>query len=467
MILIRLRNDHFSVMNNMNSEKSISQEIESAMKRLPVKVRKNKELLDEILTSKGLLGLLHFVREKPESAKVLFLNHLDLFGTIGQTRAPYLYLGSERKKSHAKSKILENKIISLKAEQSLASMALMVQFGLNKEEIERAGRDLLDAVVYALVTLFRTSTKLKTLITSDEFNFKILRESVKDYSDVISENQINEVLRGLLKESKDPELMKTITRLIRTLFVGIGKRPIEFFRIVNLSTEMFLLEQHQNTSNIVSELLRKASISSESYVDLLDRLFIDNLIQTVSSIFWCENCGDEKARYFELHGQFKPSQMMKWKCPNCGKKGLSSSVFALDSLLLDCIYGQDGFLGLYFAWRLTDEGIPFESGVTIDGYECDFISNDTLIECKMFQMPGRDSTNIENLESVVADLKKKVELSSSDDRKIEYTILLWNQTDSTDLVEHISVKNSEFIDEFQFKIYTYDTIANLNESLKS
>jgi DNA-directed RNA polymerase subunit M/transcription elongation factor TFIIS len=294
-----------------------------------------------------------------------------------------------------------------------------------------------------------------------------LRESVKDYSDIITENQIKDILSGLLKESKDPELMKVITRLIRTLFVGVINRPIEFFRIANLSNETYLLEQHQNTSVLVSDLLEKTSMAFENYVDLLDRLFIDNLIQTVSSIFWCESCGDEKSRYFELHGQSKPSQMTRWKCPNCGKLGVSSSVFALDSLLLECIYGQDGFLGLYLAWRLADEGISFESGITIDGHECDFIANDTLIECKMFQMPGRESTNLENLESVIANLKRKVEAISSDDRRIKSAILLWNQAEGDDLVEQVSVKYNEFMEKYQFAFFTFDEITDLLEFLKS
>lgn len=405
--------------------------VEEIASKPPVKQRDQSEILNEILAHEGMMKLFQQLKTTPIPGRILFLHPLDLFGREGRYQSPYLYYGKcmiEKQKGSHISRALDALQIDHKVQTSLGLSKALAQIGMSTDEQETLGRDFADAVLYALVMLFRISPVLRELVQSQEFNYKTLRALVKDYSHIVDEKELEEVVAPLLTDvSKDPELTSLIERLILTFVPLVTRGSIEFLEMTKISQSEIEFAYHQAALSFQETLLKKASLTFEEYSGVLSQLYLNGLIENAHTIFWCEYCAEERTSYYEHHGSMAPSKMSGRTCRECGRPESFSAVFKVDPLLLDSTFSRNHLLGVYLAWRLKDANLDPELGKFVGNQEVDAVVGDSIIECKTFRMGGRDDTTRTNLEQTILQMKTQVRALTEAGMSIRRSIVFWNQ----------------------------------------
>ena len=456
----------------MSDEKHpLELKFEEVARKPPVRQRETSEILNEIVTHEGMMKLFHLMENSPKLGRIFFLHPLDLFGRKGRYQPPYLYYGKctadKTKKSYV-SRALEALQIDYKVRASLGLSTMLEQIGISADEQESLGRDLADAIVYALVVLFRISPTLRELVQSDEFNYNKLRALVKDYSEIIDTEELEKTLTSVFSDtSEDPELMHLIERLILGLVPLATRGSIEFLEMTKISQSEIAIAYHQAALSFLDTLLKKASLSLNEYSELLSQLYLYGLIENGHTIFWCENCSKERISYYEFHGPMAPSKMLGRKCRDCNHAESFSSVFKVDSLLLEAIFSRDHLLSVYLAWKLKEMNLNPELNVFVGDLEIDAIVNHTVIECKTFRIGGRDETSRENLEQTLLQIRKQMEALTASSRSIKGAVILWNLPSTRKLLSEVSGKTNKIIEQYNVRLFSHESIDELIESLGS
>lgn len=454
-----------------NEKHPLELKFEEVAGKPPVRQREISEINREIKNHEGMTKLLHLLKDFPANGRLLYLHPLDLFGREGRYQPPYLYFGkcsgTKQGESYI-SRALKALQIDHKARSSLSLNKVLGQLGIDAEKQEMLGQDFVDAIVYALVILFRSSPPLRSMLQSEEFNYGILRSTMKDYSNILDEKTLEETLTSILADaSSDPDLIGLIERLILTFVPLATRSSIEFLEMTKISQSEIAIAYHQAALSFLNDLLRKVSVSFDEYVDLLDQLYLYRLIENGNTIFWCENCSKEKISYYELHGLMAPSKMIGRKCRECNHTESFSSVFKVDSLLLETIFGRDHFLGAFLAWTLENANLDLELSVNVGEREIDVIVDDTLIECKAFRIGGRDETMRENLEQTVLQMKKQFSALEESGKPVKRGILFCNQPEAKNEISNIGSKTKHLIGRHNIEVFSYEDISEIIDALKS
>lgn len=224
-----------------------------------------------------------------------------------------------------------------------------------------------------------------------------------------------------------------------------------------------MLSFHQLSRIWVSTILSRTFLKVDDYINILDDLYINGLIENKSTVFWCENCSLENPSYSEYHGRIAPSKIIKSKCLNCAKSQSYSAIFSLDNLLSDAIFSKDGFLAVYFAWLLEREQMSFEVLSYPSKYENDFIvDRDTLTECKMFKSEKDREAMISELENSLIQIKDHLNSLEEDGKLIQFAYLIWNRYENPeDLINQLKPKYKDLFDNYNFKVYGPEGLEEL------
>ncbi|MBD3159785.1 MAG: hypothetical protein GF309_13465 [Candidatus Lokiarchaeota archaeon] len=453
-----------------DSENLFEQTLERATMKPPVSQKATSKIVDEISSHKGIVRLFHLIRESPHLAKLLFLHPLDLFGKEGRYQAPYLYYGqisTDTQKDSNISRALKLLRIDREATSSLALATRLKKMGIDEERQETIGSDIIDAVIYILVMIFKVSPTLRELVESENFSYPLMKSTIKNYANLIDEEELEQAMESIFsEESADPEFIDLIERLILSVVPLITGKSLEFIEMGRTSQSQITLAYHQIAISFVDDLLTKTSISFEEYGEIVKQLYMFGLIKNRNTIFWCEKCMEDRISYNERHGHISPSKMSERTCPDCGESESFSAVFEVDLALLDAIFSRDHLLGVFVGWILKKEGIDAEINTHVDDREVDFLTDTALIECKTFRVGGREETPRQNLEQVLVQMQKQVAALEEDERTMENVMLVCNQPDIRKELSNIAGKAKSFYDEYCPEVFSYEEIDEMVESLR-
>jgi hypothetical protein len=454
----------------VDEKHTLEREFEEVARQPPVKQRKNEEILDAIENHEGMLKLFHLLKETSNYNSFLFLHTLDLFGMEGKHSPPYLLFGrctDRREDENYISQALQDLKIDHQAKSAIGLPKLFEQFGIDVDKQKAIGIDIADVIVYALVSFIRSSDKLKTLVQAEEFNYSLLRETMKDYSKLVDTEQLKTQIDSISsKEPSDPNVRPLIRRLLFAFIPLITRSPLGFLDSTKLAQSEYAVGYHQRALKVLGDLQEKTSISFETYTSLMDRLYSYQLIENSHTIIWCETCFRERTIYYEIHGRIAPSKLIDRDCRECSGKESFSSVYRVDPLLLDSIFSRDGLLSIYLSWYLRNEGVSFESGVYFGGKEIDILVGSTLIECKNFRLGGREDTLRENLSQTLIQIQKQVNALEEDGRSVDRVILLCNQPEMKSERNNMKSDLIDFLDRYNIEIYGPDDISAIVDTLK-
>jgi len=374
----------------VEKESSLERKIERVMKRSLVSKRSTKEIIDEIYFSRDHSLFFSNLREQSAHKRLFFLHRFDLFGVSSEMQLPYFYLTSiPKRREISESKVLRHVVLRELDVVRDGKDFLFSFLGIPESRTREFEEDFKDLLAYFIILIIRSNENLIRLISAKEFDYKIMKSVLKDYKDTISFDKVDKELSEIFKGEEgtiDPIIKSKIEKIISQVVSSIANNITGLLESSRKMIPNWMLSFHLSSRMWLSTILNKAKLTIKDYVDILDDLYLCNLIENKSTIFWCENCSLESPSYSEHHGRIAPSKITKNRCLNCGRIQSYSSIFSIDDLLRDAIFSKDGFLSVYFGWLLKKEVISFVLGEHSSEYENDFIINDNvLIECKMFR----------------------------------------------------------------------------------
>jgi len=249
---------------------------------------------------------------------------------------------------------------------------------------------------------------------------------------------------------------------------GVAKNITNFVESSRKMMPNIMLSFHVLSRIWLSTILAKTHLTIDDYVNILNDLYLNKLIENKSTVFWCENCILESPSYDEHYGRIAPSKITKNKCLHCSRNQSYSSIFSLDELLRDAIFSKDGFLSAYFGWLLKKEELPFVIGEYSSEYENDFIINkNVLVECKMFKSEKDKIAIKSEIENSLMQIKKHSNSLNKNEKKIKYAYLIWNRYETPKKsIDEFKIKYRELFENFNFEVFGPEDIEKLIQKLK-
>jgi len=324
--------------------------------------------------------------ESQSIAKLFFLHRDELFPSAESARLPCLfwtnYLSKEVKPSDFKVISLVTELDEIKRGQ-----AAKVFSGLFEGIIE----DVKDVIMYYLIRFVRTNKDVQTLIESEDFSFKKMKQVLRDYKAIKLElPESLEKTTALALHDRDLEFkIKKLSKSLQRFSEDISRNPLEILENLPFLLPDFHMAFHMLAQKQIADLCKISGLSLEDYKSIINDMYTLKLIQCQHTVFWCQSCQDEP-QVLKTVSEIGPSYL-KMKCLRCGKSMSISSVYRMDELLEECILSKDGLLSVGIAWLLDQKNIEYEASAYGREYEYDFILNTLkgkiLLECKVHRKP--------------------------------------------------------------------------------
>jgi hypothetical protein len=456
-------------------KKPFKAKIEDIVRAPVTSKRMTKEIIDEIYSSENHNLFFLKIRESNPHKKLFFLHRFDIFGANSEVQLPYFYLTNIPKVRRDEEKVPESRtfqhVVSREINVARDSKDFLFSFlGIpkaNKKELEEDFRDIL---AYFTILFIRSNEELVDLINAKEFNYKIMKSILKDYKNISFDGvgkQLSEVFED--EEGKiDPVIRSKIEKIVSQIVSGVARNIPRFAESSRKVMPDMMLSFHRLSRIWLSTILTKTFVELKDYINILDDLFMNELIENKSTVFWCENCSLESPSYSEYHGRIAPSIIIKNKCLKCGRTLSYSAIFSLNEVLKDAIFSKDGFLAVYFGWLLEKENIPFTVSEYSLEYENDFIiNNDTLVECKMFKSEKDKLAINSELENSLVQIKDHIYSLNESSKRIEHAYLIWNRYENpTELISRFVAKYRELFKKYNFRVSGPEEIEDLISKLK-
>ena len=445
-------------------------------KKSLISKKSNKQLIEEAIQAQGLNSFFSLISDSSEHSKLIFLHRFDLFGIEDEMKLAYFHLcdlpktiekDTEEKESKALQQVVATEIEVIND----GKMFLHNFFAIDDVEWESFSNDLKDIIVYFLILFIRKNKNIKDLINSKDFNYEIMRKVLKDYKETINLEEFgSELTSGIIGNEKtiDP-VISSKTRKIMIKFVSSIATNIEkITENMPKAIPNIFLSFHLSSRIWLSNLLKRSELTYEQYMDILDDLYRNKLIDNKSTIFWCENCNLEDTCYLQYHGRIAPSKISKNKCLKCNKFQSYGSIFSLNDVLKECILSKNGLISIYFGWLLKKENIEFDVENFSGEYENDFIiKKSILVECKMFKSEKDIIAIRSEMDNSFSQIKKHLNQLILDGFEINKTYLLWNRKNKQeDLQDKLKPKYKELFEEYNLQIICPNEIQNLLQKIK-
>lgn len=456
----------------VEKESSLETKVEQIVRRSLVSKRSTKEIIDEIYSSRNHSLFFSSIREHSAHKRLFFLHRFDLFGVSSEMQLPYFYLTSiPKRREISESKVLQH-VVLREVDVVRDGRDFLISFlGIPESCMREFEVDFMDILAYFTILFIRSNENLVKLVNAKNFDYKIMKSVLKDYKDTISFDEVDKELSEIFKGEDgaiDPIIKSKIEKMILQVVSGIANNIVGLLESSRKIIPNWMLSFHLSSRIWLSTILNKAKLTLKDYIGILDDLYMCNLIENKSTIFWCENCSLESPSYTEHHGRIAPSKITKSKCLNCGRIQSYSSIFSINELLRDAIFSKDGFLSVYFGWLLKKEEIPFVIGEYSSEYENDFIIYDNvLVECKMFRA-GKDEIAIRSeLENSLVQIEKHVDSLVRDGIQIEDAYLVWNRyEDPEELLDRFKTKHKDLFEKCNFEVFGPEGMEELISRLK-
>jgi len=412
--------------NNSNSDldKVLGIEIDKAKKTIMLSTKSTIELIKEAVTDSNVSNFFRLLNNNADYMKFLFLHRFDLFGFGKDINLPHLHLCDMPKgqKTDEESKTLKQLIVTNESYFEFDLDGLLQKFfGLDDQGWKYFVEKYRDITTYLNVLAFRKIPEFKQLVEMEEFNYPFMKSIVGDYQ------RIDEKL-----EIEEQEIDTVILEMIRSLFAQFVRSAMSNIEgILTKSKEIgsFLyVPSHLSARIWIDNLLNLTDLEFTSYINLLDDLYRNNLIDARSILSWCENCSLENQLLTQTIGRIAPSKISRDKCLNCQKIKSYAAIFAFTDLFREIMLCNDGILAVFFGWLLEVNKIEYVFGKYSSNREIDFIINNSiLVEIKTLRVQRDTVTLFSNFENALNQLRKQISDLKEEGIKIKKCYLLWNQ----------------------------------------
>lgn len=460
----------------MNEKDSLGSKIEEVVRTSIQSGKSTKELIEDVISNKDLSIFFNQISSNPHHKRLLFLHRFDLFGIEDEMQPPYFHLCGppidEKELSvQTESEALQYVVLSELDVVSDGKIMFQTMFGIDENKWKAFSDDLKDIAAYFAIQFIRSNPNIKKLINAEKFDYQIMKEILKDYKNAIDFDAFVKEIESAFETDQgeiDPVIKSKIERLIIQMVTGIMKNFEEVIESAKKMMPNYVLPLHLTSSLWLKNLLSRSGLSFQKYLNVLDELHRNRLIEDKSTMFWCENCSLESPSYSEHHGRIAPSKISRNICLNCDRPQSYTSIFSLDKTLKEAIFSKDGLLPVYLGWLLKNEGIEFEVGKYSKKYENDFIiKKSILVECKMFKSE-KDSCAIRSeMSSSFSQIEKHIKQLDSEGTEIKQTYLLWNRRDNEKaLQKKLQSKYKELFENYELKIICPDEIEETIEEMK-
>jgi len=460
----------------MNEKESLDLKIEKVVRASVQSGKSTKELIEDVISNTPLNIFFNRISSNPHHKRLLFLHRFDLFGIEDEMQLPYFHLcsppiGEKELSTQAESTALQYVVSSEIEVVGNGKIILQTMFGIDENKWNIFSEDFKDVVAYFAIQFIRNNPNIKSLINAEKFDYQIMKEILKDYKDTIDFDAFGKEIESAFETDQgeiDPVIKSKIERLIIQIISGIMKNIEGVIESARKMMPNYILPLHLSSSLWLRNLLSRSGLSFQEYLNVLDELYRNRLIENKSTIFWCENCSLENPSYSEHHGRIAPSKISRNNCLNCDQPLSYASIFSLDRTLREAIFSKDGLLPVYLGWLLKKEGIAFEVGKYSKKYENDFvIKKSTLVECKMFKSK-KDLVAIRSeMDGSFTQIKKHIEQLDSEGIEIKQAYLLWNRNDNAkELQKKLRSTYEKLFKKYKLKIICPDEIEETIEEMK-
>ena len=429
--------------------------------------KNGKEIIKKIYSSQSYHIFFSKMRKSSYHQKLFFLHKNDLFGISTEMKLPYFFLFRISKKKIKGLQYLVSRELNITRDRENLLGSWLENSNL---DVKKFLEGIVDIIIYFLIYFIRSNKKFKNLVNTKEFNYKIMKTILKGYENIKIDDFLNE-LEIIFKEEEgkiDPTIAHKIRDFAHLITIVTMKNIENLIDFSKMAIPNIILPFHQLSKEWLLNILKKANLKEDEYLDILDDLYMNNLINNESIIFWCEACSLESPSYSEFHGRIGPSNIIKTKCQKCGKSQSYSCIFSLDDLIKDAIFSKDGFLSIYFGWLLKKENVSFTTNEYSSEYEFDFIiNNNILVECKMFKREKDQEAIKSELDNAIIQIINHLKSINKLNKNITKAYLLWNRyEDINTLIKIFKTKYRNLFINYRFEVFGPKNIEKLVSRLK-
>jgi hypothetical protein len=457
----------------MTNRKALDDRIKGALEASVLTNKTTRELVQEWNSNGSLSVFLAGLSKEPNLKKFLFLHRLDMFGEDGPIM-PHIQLCGPPSPAKPTDHVYDSKAFThIVATEVLPIKEKEVRELLGLDETKWTGllEDLKDVVVYLVILFLRENPKIQSLARGKDFDYSMMKQSLKDYSDTIHFDELVETIESIFSQEGgqiEPIVRNKVENLIVTLVSGVAKVGLDTIaKRAKLVPDLFM-SIHESSSSWQSRILSLTGFSYQEYLEILDTLHQHGLLWNMSTISWCGNCSMEGLTYVRLYGNITPSKLMRIKCLNCNKRQSFRSIFALNETLRGSILSKDGFLSVYLGWLLTRENIGFEPSKYSTEFESDFVVRKAiLVECKTFKSQ-KDTVAIgSEIKNALTQVSKQIKELKEDRIKIRKAYILWNRTEKeAEIQDKFRGKFAKVYERYGLEIVCPNDIEKMVESIK-
>jgi hypothetical protein len=460
----------------MNKEKSLEERLDKIVKSRLRPKKSTKELIDEAFLSPNLSSYFNQLPNNQIHKQLLFLHRFDLFGFEDELQIPYIHLCNLSTKSQNKITGGESRALPYFVSEELQVVdkgknIIHLMFGIDENQWETMSEDFKDVLAYFIIFFIRSNQNIKKLIQAKSFDYKKMKDVLKDYQDTIDFEAFSKEVEKAFQTGKgniDPIIRSKAESLFIQFVTGIIKNMEGFIENVPKIMPNYILSFHLSSTYWLKNLLIKSGLTFKDFIDLLDELHRNYLIEKKSTIFWCESCNLEYPSYTQHQGRIAPSKTCRSKCLNCNKPQSHASIYSLEPILRESIFSKDGLLSIYFGWLLKKHNLEFEVGGFSDKYENDFIiRNSIIVEGKMFKTDkDLDAIRSEMINSFF-QIEKHIKQLESEGFRINQAYLLWNRDNHYEKIQKkLKTKHKELFNKYGFKIICPYEMEMIIEEMK-
>ena len=310
-------------------ELPIETKIEKIIRYSTISKRHVREIIEKIYTSKEHNLFFLKIRESKIHRRLFFLHRFGIFGVDSEIQIPYFYLTNipKRRRSEVKvpGSIALQHVVSREVNVTSDGKDFLFLFlGVPESHATKFERDFKDILAYFIILFIRSNKDLINLINAKEFNYKIMKSTLKDYENINFDSigkELSEIFEGE-KGEIDPVIRSKIEKIISQIISSVTRNITQFVESSRKMIPNVMLSFHVSSRIWLSTILTKTHLTIEEYVNILNDLYINKLIENKSTVFWCENCILESPSYDEHYGRIAPSKITKNKCLNCGRTNL-------------------------------------------------------------------------------------------------------------------------------------------------
>lgn len=277
----------------MNENESLDLKIDKVVRASVQSEKSTKELIEDVISNRHLNIFFNQISSNPHHKRLLFLHRFDLFGIEDEMQLPYFHLcnlpiNEKESSKQAKSTALQHVVSSEIEVISNGKIILQSMFGIDENKFKILTEDFNDVVAYFAIQFIRSNPNIKRLINTEKFDYQVMKEILKDYKNTINFDAFDKEIESAIETEQgeiDPIIMSKIEKLIIQIISGFMKNIEEVLENTKKMMPNYILPLHLSSSLWLRNLLSRSGLSFPEFLNVLDELYRNRLIENKSTIF--------------------------------------------------------------------------------------------------------------------------------------------------------------------------------------